>query len=254
MRQFDRTKIKQHYYQRMELLLMPKRNDAVIFTTVKITAPKLYPYLAHHQLRIFPYLLYACLVSVNHHPTMKRFVLGGKLYEHKQLWVSTVVKRDKKNQSSNTFVKLELSPDDTPLMIQAMLDQVISDSRSNQQKANDYLMKALSILPNFLFKIVIQLATYLDNIDLLPNQLIKADPLHTNLIIANLGSINGQQVAHHLFNWGTCSLVITFGHFNSQGELEVTFSVDERIAEGVGFFQAIDTFKQVMENPDAFND
>jgi len=32
----------------------------------------------------------------------------------------------------------------------------------------------------------------------------------------------------------------------------VTFSVDERIAEGVAFFKAIETFKNILENPDEF--
>lgn len=250
MNNYDRIRVKQQYYDRVEMLIMPTRNEATIFTTVHIHAPKLVSYLKSNNIRFFPYVLYACLRTVMKHPNLKKFVLGQKVYTHKRLWISTVIKRNKNDEDSNTFVKFELKEEMSAKDVQALLDDLIHHTRSEKSHNTDQLMRFLSFLPTFIFSMAIKIASLLDNFDLLPNSIIKSDPLHTGLVIANLGSIKGQSVSHHLFNWGTCSLVITIGEFTASGDLDVTFSVDERIAEGVTFFKAIETFKNILENPD----
>jgi chloramphenicol O-acetyltransferase len=250
MNKYDRIRVKQQYYDRVEMLIMPTRNEATIFTTVHIHAPKLVSYLKSNNIRFFPYVLYACLRTVIKHPNLKKFVLGQKVYTHKRLWISTVIKRNKNDEDSNTFVKFELKEEMSAKDVQALLDDLIHHTRSEKSHNTDQLMRFLSFLPTFIFSMAIKIASLLDNFDLLPNSIIKSDPLHTGLVIANLGSIKGQSVSHHLFNWGTCSLVITIGEFTASGDLDVTFSVDERIAEGVAFFKAIETFKNILENPD----
>ena len=250
MNNYDRLKVNQQYYDRVEMLIMPTRNEAAIFTTLHIHAPKLVTTLKSNGLRFFPYVLYACLRTVIKHPNLKRFVLGQKVYDHKTLLISTVIKRNKKDEHSNTFVKFELTEDMTAHDVQALLDRLIDHTRSEKKHDTDQLMRFLSHLPTFIFSLAYKIATFLDKHDLLPNAIIQSDPLHTGLVIANLGSIKGQSVSHHLFNWGTCSLVITIGEFTEDGDVDVTFSVDERIAEGVAFFNAIETFKKLLENPD----
>jgi chloramphenicol O-acetyltransferase len=252
MNNYDRINVKQKYYDRVEMLIMPTRNEAAIFTTVHVHAPKLVSYLKNNGLRFFPYVLFVCLKTVQKHPSLKRFVLGQKVYDHKRLWISTVIKRNKNDESTNTFVKFELTESMNAHEVQSLLDELIVHTRAEKKHDTDQLMRFLSLLPTFIFSIAIKGAALLDRFDLLPNSVIKADPLHTGLVIANLGSIKGQSVSHHLFNWGTSSMVITIGEFTSEGDVDVTFSVDERIAEGVAFFKAIDTFKHLLENPDEF--
>jgi len=254
MNRYDRVKLNQKSYDRMEMLIMPKRNEAAIFTTLHIQAPKLPTYLKDHHLRVFPYILYACLITVQRHPVFKRFVLGQKRYEHKRLWVSTVVKADKTDESSNHFTKFELLENMSAFEIQNLLDQVIDQTRNHKPHSSDRLISILAHFPGILFSLGIKIASWLDQIDGLPNPLIASDPLHTALVIANLGSIHGQSVAHHLFNWGTCSLVITLGEMSPEGNIDLTFAIDERIGEGLGFIKALETFKAVLEDPDGFDE
>jgi hypothetical protein len=185
---------------------------------------------------------------------MRRFVMGHRIYEHKRLWISTVIKKDKSDETSNHFVKFEIKEAMKAADIQSKLDEQIIQTKSDRVHSSDRLITGLSLIPGFLFSIGIKIAAWMDRMDLLPNAIIQSDPLHTNLIIANLGSIQGQNVAHHLFNWGTCSLVITIGEFDSQGKVDFTFSIDERIGEGLAFFRAIDTFKKVLEDPYGFDE
>lgn len=254
MNQFDRHRVRSKSYHQTEILIMPTRNEGTITASVHVEAPQLITFLKDRKLRFFPYVLFACLVSVNQHPVMRRFVMGHRIYDHKRLWISTVIKKDKMDESSSHFVKFEIKETMKAMEIQSLLDELIAQTKSDQTHSSDRLMSALSLIPGFLFSIGIKIAAWLDRIDLLPNAIIQADPLHTGLIIANLGSIQGQSVAHHLFNWGTCSLVITIGQFDDDGKVDFTFSIDERIAEGVAFFKAIETFKKVLEDPYAFDE
>lgn len=249
----DRNLASLRYYDRTELLIMPKRNDAAIFMTRQLHSPTLRRYMKDKDLRVFTMILYACLICVQKHPVMLRFVMGQKVYDHKRWWVSTVIKKDKGDESSNRISKFELKAGMTPSEIQTMMDDLIHKTRTDHLHDSDRLMKGLSKMPGFLFTIGIKIAAWLDKIDALPNSIIDADPLHTGVLIANLGSIQGQSVYHHLFNWGTCSLIITLGALSDQGDLEITFTVDERIGEGVAFFKAIETFVAVLEDPYAFD-
>ena len=180
--------------------------------------------------------------------------MGQKVYEHKRLWISTVIKKDKTDENTNHFVKFELKEDMNAMDVQTLMDGLISETRLSKIHNTDKLMNILSRLPGFIFSIAIKIASFLDRLDLLPNAIISSDPLHTGLVIANLGSIKGQSVYHHLFNWGTCSLVMTVGELSADGHIDITFSIDERIGEGVAFFKAIDTFKAIFEDPYAIDE
>jgi len=254
MNQFDRQKASLRSYDRTEMLIMPKRNDAAIFTTVHIHSPHLYLILKDKGLRFFPAVLYACLKTVEKHPVMRRFVLGQRVYDHKKIWISTVIKKDKQDEDTNHFVKFELKPGMSAHEVQNLLDDLIQQTRNNKIHKTDKLMTLLSHCPALLFSLAIKVAAWLDRMDLLPNSIITSDPLHTGLVIANLGSIQGQSVYHHLFNWGTCSCVITVGELTPEGNVDITFSIDERIAEGVAFFRALAYFKSVLEDPYAIDD
>lgn len=254
MNRYDRTKAVLRSYDRTELLIMPKRQEAAIFMTLKIHSPKLRTYLKEKQLRFFSVVLYACLVTVIRHPVMRRFIMGQKVYDHKHWWVSTVIKKDKTDESTNHMSKFELKEGMTAHTIQAKMDELIAATRKDAVHEPDKLIHGLAHLPGFVFSLGIRIAGWLDRLDLLPNGLIQADPLHTGVLIANLGSISGQSVYHHLFNWGTCSLIITVGTLSEDGEVDITFTLDERIGEGVAFFRAIETFKAVLEDPYAFDE
>lgn len=247
---YDRIPHKTKFYQRTEVLMLPKRQEAVIYSTLHIHSPQLRSLLDQQGLRLFPFVLFACVKTAQAHPVMLRFVMGSRFYTHKRLWISTVIKADKANAESNAFVKLEFDPSSTPFVIQTSLDRVISSTRTGTTTGSNGLIEGLSWIPSGVFRLGLWIAQHLDQLDLLPNALIKADPLHTGMIIANLGSIGGEAVHHHLFNWGTASVVMTLGTLSDSGDLEIGLAVDERIAEGVGFFKAMDTFKAILEHPD----
>jgi hypothetical protein len=249
MRGYDRKKVPLEVYQKLELQMMPTRHESAIYTTMTIKSESLKGFLKENNLKIFSWVIYACLKTVKEYPMLKRFVLKGVLYEHKKLTIATVVKKDKTIEGDNGFVKLVLDKTMSAHDVHSQLYHNIDESRTSQGNGSDALMKVMGVFPTGIFRLIKGVLSLLDRFDLLPNSIIDSDPLHTTAMIANLGSIKGHSVQHHLYNWGTASLFITFGRLRDDGTLDLTFTIDERISEGMVLFKALDYFRHIMENP-----
>lgn len=249
MRQYDRKKIKLKGYQKLELQMMPTRVEATVYAQTTICSPDLPRFLKEHEFKVFSWLLFGWIQTLVEFPSLNRFVLKGKLYQHKQIIISTVIKKDKSIEGNNTFGKFMLTPNMEILDIQNVLNTTIKQTRSDAGNNTDSLMDSMGWMPAFAFKMVQTTLGVLDRWDLLPNSIIDDDPLHASAIVANLGSIDGFSVNHHLYNWGTASMFVTFGLLQEDGTLDISFSVDERISEGLVLFKALERFKHIMENP-----
>ncbi len=246
---FDRRRIPQNAYQKVEAAITPTRASAVVYYAIDIHSEVLVPYLKENQLRFFSYFLYVCKETVLKHPFLNNFILGKKNYVHTALIVSTAMKKDVNLEGGISQVKVELKPEDTPQSIQAKMDEKISNIRHTSDTGFNRLINLLNLLPMFLFQFVLFVASKMDHWGILPDGIIKADPLHSTAVIANLGSVNGDCVYHHLYEWGTGSLFIAVGRLTEFGDVTVKFSIDERISEGLSLFAALDTFKKLLENP-----
>lgn len=249
MFQYDRINIKQKLTQQLESIIIPTRQEAAIVITVEINSKTLNNFLNEQKLRLFSWILFVSLQIVKTYPQLHRFVLGHKLYQHRFYSIATLVKKDKNIEGYNSLIKLKLDPLMTASQIQTSLDEQIMQVRKPNSRSTPSMFTILSKIPALVIKIIIKFAVILDKVDLLPNFIIDQDPLHSSLVIANLGSIKGQSVQHHLFNFGTASIFLAFGQLDETGKCDCTFTIDERISEGMIFFKALALFKDMMENP-----
>ena len=250
MRQSDRRRHPQSAYQKVEAAITPTRQSACVYYAIEIHSPQLVEYLHTNQLRFFSYVLYVCKETVLRHPFLNDFVLGCKNYAHTSLVVSTAMKKDVNADGGISLVKIELNPEDSAQDIQIKMDGKIKNVRSSPATGFNQLIDRLNILPMFLFKFALFVASTMDKLGILPYGLIEADPLHSSAVIANLGSVKGDAVFHHLYEWGTGSLFIAIGRLSENGDVAINFTIDERISEGLQLFNALDTFKKLLENPD----
>jgi hypothetical protein len=102
----------------------------------------------------------------------------------------------------------------------------------------------------------------LDYFGLLPASFIKGDGLYASVFLANLGSIGFDSVYHHLYEWGNVPIFVVIGKIKKEpvvgpdGRLEVQdvmdlkFTLDERITDGIYFVATIDMFRDLVENPE----
>jgi hypothetical protein len=249
MRTHDRRKLPQNAYQKVEAAITPNRASALVYYAVDVHSQTLVEYLKEHQLRFFSYVLFACKETVLQHPFLNDFILGGKRYAHTSLIVSTAMKKDITKDGGISQVKVVLKPEESPMDIQVKMDEKINRLRTSKDDGFNHLIDNLHLLPMFLFKFVLFIASLLDRFGLLPRVLVEADPLHSSAVIANLGSVNGDAVFHHLYEWGTGSLFIAVGRLSDNGDVSIKFTIDERISEGMQLFAALETFKKLLENP-----
>jgi len=245
----DRIRVPQNAYQKVEALICPTRIGSSVFFELDIESPKLRYFLGENKLRFFSYVLYVCKQTVLAYPFLNNFVLGGKKYSHIVLSVTTAIKKDITKVGSIALEKIIIDSQDTPMEIQHKMDTRIQTIRTSSGSSFHRLIDLLNRIPMSIFRIGISIASFLDRHGLLPSSLIENDPLHTSLVIANLGSVNGNGAFHHLYEWGTASVFITVGKLDNDGKVKILFTVDERISEGQQFFLALELFKSLLENP-----
>ena len=90
---------------------------------------------------------------------------------------------------------------------------------------------------------------------LLPRSVVDSDPMFSSVFVANLGSVGLDAGYHHLWEYGTCSIFAVVGrvHCRSDGAkvIEVKYSYDERIADGLYAAITLLGVKERLENPRA---
>ncbi len=249
MKRSDAVKINLETYQRVELVMMKNRQEASIFMNVDLHCEALIAYLKKKEITLFSYFIYVCLKTVELHPELNRFVMGNHLYSHNDLSLSTLVKQDKGSDGSSTLVKWTFEPGLDIDQVQTHVQKSIFSIRNHQSGNSDHFFVWMKYLPTFILRLIISLGRVLDNFNLLPSAILRDEPLHTGAVVANLGSIGLTAPYHHLYDWGTASVFIVMGKMDEQSNMQVTFTIDERIAEGVIFARALTTFKSLMEHP-----
>ena len=96
---------------------------------------------------------------------------------------------------------------------------------------------------------------------MIPKKLIDVSPFHVSAFVSNLGSINGDAFFHHLYNFGTTSIFMTFGKKENrliikdkkiciQRCIDTIFTLDERICDGYYYISSLKKWTQYVNNPE----
>ena len=108
-------------------------------------------------------------------------------------------------------------------------------------------------LPGPVVNVALLGARLLDRWGLLPKSMIEADPLFASCFIANLGSIDYPAGFHHLWEYGTCSAFAVMGKIEERADgtrfMEVKYSYDERVEDGLYAAKTMEIIKGYVENP-----
>jgi 2-oxoacid dehydrogenases acyltransferase (catalytic domain) len=138
----------------------------------------------------------------------------------------------------------------------------VQATKKSQTSSDEKLTEMLTSLPGPITRFVVWAIITLDYFGLLPASFIKGDAFHSSAFLANLGSIGLDAVFHHMYEWGNTPFFVVIGKrkkeqiVNDRGELaiedvlDMTFSVDERITDGVYYAGAISLFIDLIENPE----
>ncbi len=262
----DGTYLKQvHPYRIMMQYIMPTRTESIVYYDLDVNAEKLLQYIEkareHFHVDVTHCLVGAAAVGFFFSFEMNRFVVGRRLYQRKDCWITFSMKRKKLSKKAKlAAVKKKIDPKLTFRQLCEEIQSEIEYQRSGKPTYHDKEYNILSRIPRPLLNFGVAFLRWLDYYNLLPASFIDPDPMYTSLFIANLGSLKMNTAYHHLYEWGTCPLFLMAGKIEERpvvrdGEIKiekilpVRFAYDERIDDGLTANYGMMTFKEVLEEP-----
>jgi hypothetical protein len=116
--------------------------------------------------------------------------------------------------------------------------------------------------PGFVRRIIMAAIRGLDRLGMLPPSYIEKDPMYTSTFFANMASLGMPPVYHHLYDYGTAGIFCSLGRPVAEAgsptsgpdrrrRMEVRWSFDERVEDGLATWYSLRRFKQVIEDPEA---
>ncbi|MCA9491749.1 MAG: 2-oxo acid dehydrogenase subunit E2 [Myxococcales bacterium] len=256
-----------HPYRRLLWFITPSRAQASVSFDMTLDATELVAWLEEAHPVCGAHMTHAvvaaCFTALAEQPRMNRFVAGHRLYQRHGEWITFSMKRKRLDREAKVaMVKLRLEPGETFLQLCQRMEGVIGEQRSGVRTHEDAEYGLFDALPNALLELVVPLARWLDAHHLLPGFFIEGDGLFTSLVVANLGSLGMPAASHHLYEWGTCGLFVVVGKAEPvpvvedgqvvvRQRLQLRWTFDERIDDGLNARAGLDAVRRVLEHPRA---
>lgn len=208
-------------------------------------------------------ILAAYVRVVSERPSVNRFIAGQRIFAAKDIECVMTVKKKMSLESEDTVIKVKFDPRDNIYNIYKKFQLTLKDAIGTESETNfDSISKLLGRIPRFLLRGLIKILYSLDYVGLLPKVLTDISPFHGSMIITSMGSLGIPAIYHHLYNFGTLPIFISYGSIfagdavKRDGTKErhhfVTFKVvtDERICDGYYYASAFKRIKRYLLRPE----
>lgn len=252
--------------------LMKNRCDAEVYSVERIDVTKLLKYLdklnkdREQKITLFHAVITAMAKTIHNRPLLNRFVAGRKFYDRHCISFGFVAKNKLEDNSEERLIILKTKYDmNLEKLSNKILTKVNETRKNNTNDMNDTL-GLVTRFPRCITSLIMTAFRILDFYGLVPKSISDSDPNYSSVLISNLGSIKADCCYHHLNNYGTNSIVSTIGVIkeekiiNENGKsttkkyVDISFTLDERIADGFYFSKSIKLFKYILENPTLLDD
>ncbi len=248
--------------------LMRTRTESAIYYTLRLRIGHTLAWLAqanaHREKKVtlFHIILAAGVRTLALRSEANRFVAGRRLYQRRTIDLSFVVKRELTEEAAETTVKITFDPRSSIIDVVDRVTEVVWATKENQTSRDESASEIVTKLPRSLTRLAMWGVRSLDYFGLLPASFIKGDALYASVFLANLGSIGFDAVFHHLYEWGNAPIFVVVGKikkepvvgpdgkFEVQDVIDLKFTLDERITDGVYFVATIEMFRDLVENPE----
>lgn len=258
-----RIKTAQPMYQ-VAMHVMAERNDAMNMIELDIKHEPLHQYVNKKRnegvtISHLAIIIAAYVRTVSQYPALNRFIVNKRLYARNEIAVGMVVL--KPGDTDGTMNKMYFRPDMTIFEVQKTLDEYIEQNRqTGDTNKTDNLIRILLSIPG-LCRLGVNLLKWLDKHNILPRAIIEASPFHCSMTITNLASIGTNYIYHHVYNFGTTSMIMAMGNLRevpAKKHGEIVFErciplgvvMDERIASGCQYAMAFRIMQKYLKNPE----
>lgn len=249
--------------------IMKNRTDAEISMTEAFDVTDLNSYMAKvnsengTNIKLFHAICTAVAKTIYWRPKLNIFISGKKYWQRKDITLSFVVKRTFEDTSEESLMVLTVKPEMTLRSISKDILGDVSQLRKNggQNDIQD-MIELFAKIPRFILTFVFWILYRLEYHGIMPKSLTEGDTNYTTCLLSNLGSIKSGAPYHHLNNYGTNSFVITIGTMHKavvvmkdgrehlRDIVEMTVTLDERIADGFYFARSLKLAKYLIEHPE----
>jgi pyruvate/2-oxoglutarate dehydrogenase complex dihydrolipoamide acyltransferase (E2) component len=211
----------------------------------------------HEKATMFHAIITAVAKTIYNRPLLNRFISGQRYYDRKEVSFGFVTKNKLEDDAEERLIILNSENDMTLKDISEKILKIVSKTRKENSNDMNDILGVVTKLPRWLLNMVMGLVRWLDYHGILPSFLSEGDINFTTVMLSNLGSVQANCCYHHLNNYGTNSIIATVGVIREEGNkkfVDIGFTLDERIADGIYFAKSIKLMKHILENPELLND
>ena len=243
--------------------IMAKRSDACNSIELNIPLEPMQNYLrdvraSGHNISHLALVIAGFVRTTAEYPFLNRFVVNKTIYARNEYAVGMVVL--KPGELDGTMNKMYFNLEDDIFQVQKTLDEYVEQNRgTGDTNSTDNLIRILLKIPG-LCRFGVCVFKLLDKWGLLPRSIIKASPFHTSFVISNLASIRTNHIFHHIYDFGTTSMILTMGNSREVPKRvngEITFEkcmpfglvMDERICSGSYYALAFRRLSEYLRDP-----
>jgi hypothetical protein len=201
-------------------------------------------------------VMWAIVQVLDTHPTMNRFVVGGRLYQRDGIWFTYSAKQSLKDKSPLIVLKRRFDPAEPfEAMVEAMTHQLRADRYGATVNRSDHEAALVLKLPGVARRVLVAAGRVLDAFGLLPASMIEPDPLYGSVFFANLASIGMDPCWHHLRKDDRCSRDRPPDDRSGSNwpdrrrSMELRWTFDERVEDGLVAGYALKRARQILEDP-----
>ncbi len=212
---------------------------------------------------ILHFIIAAYIRGVSMLPGMNRFVVGRRIYARDNIEVVMTVKRSLAIDATETTIKVVFEPTDTIFDVYRKMSEKIDEIKTVEGNNNtEDVAEAMCKAPRFLLRFALTILRIMDYFGWLPQSLLDASPFHGSMIITDLGSLRIGPIYHHIYNFGTLPVFISFGAKRHAYELDrhgnmvdrkyvdCKFVMDERTVDGHYYTQFLQAFRYICQHPE----
>ena len=240
--------------------IFPRRSDAEVSSTVDFDLEELCSWVdkqnkskkLEYKMTYF-HAIMACFGKVFFNRNrLNRFIQNKRLYERDKVIFSFMAKDKMTDEADEKIICLTLDPKDNALDMSRKMAIDVFKSKNEGKNDFDDVLKIFTKLPKWLLNIIVKFVMFLDRHGWNPKALTEGDTNYSTVIFSNLGSIKSNSCYHHLNEYGTNSIVITIGtikEVNKRRVVDITFTLDERIADGFYFSKSVNMAQEIANNP-----
>lgn len=253
--------------QKIMPYIMKERNDAMTMYEETFPCEPMDAYIREKaaegiKMNYMHVLIAATVRLIAQRPRLNRFVVNGRFYARNSICMCIAVHPTLQDGSADTNIKLEFEGTETILEVTEKLNEAIRKETVDRQEENgtDKLARALTFVPAWLIKLLVNTLMWMDKHGILPKAIIDLSPFHTSFFITNLKSLGIRHVFHHIYNFGTTGMFLAMGKEKmipvvKDGEVvqekHMSFGLvsDERICDGLYYALSLRQLRKILKDP-----